>query len=138
MFLFAVVCLGTLTWAEIAPRQVPARLSIHLIAAPTPDRPTRFLVKATDTQGMAIDQVQLASQAWMTTMPMATDTITLTPEGQGISLIQMNLDMAGPWMIVISMHAHGFAPVQQSMVVQVLSLSGQSPFLFEGLSLPSP
>jgi len=119
--LFAFVCLGILAWAALAPLQLPARLSIHLIQSPRPETPTPFLVKVTDTQGMTIDDAQIISQAWMTNMPMATSMIFMRPEGRGAYLGQITLSMSGPWMIAISMHANGFAPLYQTLLVQVSS-----------------
>jgi hypothetical protein len=88
---------------------------------PTPDTPTPFLVVVTDAQGATIDNAQLVSQAWMTNMSMAPSRIFTTPEGQGTYLIRITLDMVGPWMIAVSMQANGFAPLQQTLAVQVLS-----------------
>jgi hypothetical protein len=107
--LFALVCLSILAWAAVAPSQVPARLSIHLMRPPTPDTPTPFLVVVTDAQGATIDNAQLVSQAWMTNMSMAPSRIFTTPEGQGTYLIRITLDMVGPWMIAVSMQVNGFA-----------------------------
>jgi hypothetical protein len=41
---FAFMCLGILAWAAMAPSQVPARLSIHLMKQPAPDTSIPFLV----------------------------------------------------------------------------------------------
>lgn len=119
--LFAFVCAGILTWAATVPHQVPAQLSIHLIQKPSASRPTTLSVKATDAQGLPIDNAQIASQAQMTKMSMGTSPIAMTPQGQGVYLMQVNLSMAGQWMITVSMHANGFAPLHQTVAVQVLS-----------------
>jgi hypothetical protein len=119
--LFVLVCLGVLTWAALVPTHQPARLSIHLIGAPTPEVPTPVLVVVTDAEGRMIDDAQLVSQAWMTNMPMAAGRISTTPEGQGTYLVQIPLSMVGPWMIAVSMHASGFAPVHQRLFIQVSS-----------------
>jgi len=119
--LFALVCVGILMWAAIVPRQVSAQLSIQLMRKPSVSQPTSLRVQATDVQGVPIDDAQIALQAWMTTMPMGTSPTVTTPQGQGAYLVQVNLSMAGPWMIAISMHANGFAPLRQMVAVQVLS-----------------
>ena len=119
--LFALVCLGVLTWAALAPLQAPARLSIHLIEPPTPEVSTPVLVVVTDAEGMMIDDSQIVSQAWMTNMAMAESPISTISEGQGTYLVQIPLSMVGPWMIAISMRANGFAPLHQTLVVQVSS-----------------
>jgi len=117
--LFVLVCIGILTWAALVPRQVPAQLSIHLVRNPSVSQPTSLLVEATDAQGVSIDDAQIASQAWMTTMPMGTPSMVTIPQGQGAYLVQVNLSMAGPWVIALSMHANGFAPIHQMVTVQV-------------------
>lgn len=119
--LFVLVCLSILAWAAVAPSQVPARLSIHVMKTPTPEAPTPFLVVVTDAQVVTIDNAQLVSQAWMTNMSMAPSRIFTTPEGQGTYLIRITLDMVGPWMIAVSIQVNGFAPLQQTLAVQVLS-----------------
>lgn len=119
--LFALVCVGILMWAAIMPRQVPAQVSIHLMQKPSAARPTSLLVEVTDAQGVPIPDAQIALQAWMTTMPMGTPPVVTIPQGQGAYLVQVNLSMAGPWMIAILMHANGFAPLRQMVAVQVLS-----------------
>lgn len=123
---FAFVCFGILAWAAMAPSQIPAQLSIHLMKPPTPNTPTPFLVVVTDTEGMAIDNAQLVSQAWMTNMSMAPSRVSITPEGQGTYLVQITFDMVGPWMIAVSMQANGFTPLQQVLAVQVPTESGDA------------
>lgn len=125
--LFVFVCLGILAWVAIVPRQVPAQLSIHLMQKPSASTPTLLLVEVTDAQGVPIDDAQIASQAWMTNMPMGTPPIFTTPEGQGTYLVQVSLSMAGPWMIAISMQAHGVTPLHQTLSVQVSSMSLPGP-----------
>ncbi len=115
------VCLGVLILAVTVPREVPARLSIQLIQLPTLNTPATVLVKVTDAEGMTVNDAQIVSHAWMTNMSMTTNMFSTTPKGQGAYLVRVNLSMTGPWIIAVSMQANGFAPLDQTLLVHVLS-----------------
>ena len=117
------VCMGVLSLAATVHILEPAHLQVQLAQQPTPQTPTTFLVQVTDAQGLAVDGAQISSQAWMTNMPMTTETISTTPEGRGTYLVCISLPMAGPWMVRVSMQAKGFVPLDQTLLVQVPSAS---------------
>src|SRR5258708_39960357 len=119
--LLVFVCIGTLTLAATVHIPLPAQLHVQLAQHPTPQTPTTFLVHVTDPQGLAVDGAQISSQAWMTNMHMETETISTMPEGEGTYLGRINLYMAGPWMVRVSLPDAGFLPVNDALLVQVRS-----------------
>jgi YtkA-like len=120
--IFASVCVSILAFAATVQILVPARLHVQLLQRPLPEAPTTLMVHVTDAQGLTVDGAQISSQAWMTSMRMATNATSTTPEGQGTYLVQFRLSMAGPWMISVTMQATGFTPMSQTLLVQVQSM----------------
>jgi hypothetical protein len=119
--LLLCVCVGILTLAATVHILAPAQMHVQLAQCPTPETPTTFLVQVTDEQGLTVDGAQISSQAWMTNMHMAANTISTTPQGQGTYLVHMSLYMAGPWMIAVTLQADDFLPLHQTLLVQVQS-----------------
>jgi hypothetical protein len=60
------------------------------------------------------------SSARMTNMEMTTHESHVKVVGQGISIAQLHLYMAGPWEITVMAQAEGFAPLNQAVLVQVI------------------
>jgi hypothetical protein len=80
-------------------------------------------VEVTDAEGVTINDAQIVSHAWMTNMNMGVPIISAAAKGQGMYLVRINLFMAGPWMIALSMQDNDFAPLHQTVLVQVPSES---------------
>jgi YtkA-like len=122
------VCLSILLFAATVHSLAPAQLRVHLAQHPAADTPAILVVHVTDTQGLTVDGAQISAKAWMTNMNMATTAISTTQLGRGTYWVRLHLSMAGPWMIAISMQAHGFTPLHQTLLVQVSSMSLPCPF----------
>jgi hypothetical protein len=119
----ACVCVGVLILAATVHIPVPAEIHVQLTQRPTPETPLVLRVQVTDAQGLTVDNAQIISQARMTNMPMTTSRIATIPERPGTYLVRLTLFMGGPWVITLSMQADGFAPLHQTLLIQVPSQS---------------
>ncbi len=81
--LLACVCIGILTLAATVQTQVPAEMHVQLTQHPTLEVPLILRIQVTDAQGGTVDDAQVLSQAWMTTMQMTTKRISTAHEGAG-------------------------------------------------------
>jgi hypothetical protein len=115
----AFVCIGILVYAATVHIIAPAQLHVQLAQRPTPVTPTILKVHVTDEQGLTVDGAKISTQAWMTNMLMAANTISTTSQGQGNFLVHISFSMVGPWMITVTMQADGFLPLHQTLLVQV-------------------
>jgi hypothetical protein len=68
---------------------------------------------------MPIEKAHINSSANMTNMQMGITKYGVREVGQGQYLVQFQFSMSGPWAIKIATEAEGFAPQQQTVLVQV-------------------
>ena len=118
--LLACCCVSVLTFAAIMPVHVPGILQVQI---KQPSRAVGFTtleLHLTDPQGLPIEEAQIVSSARMTNMEMITHESHVKEVGQGIYIAQLHLYMAGPWKITVMAHAEGFAPLNQTVLVQVM------------------
>lgn len=126
-WLFLVVaCGGVLVFAAIDCPCGPAVLQVHVISHPGPTAMTIINLHATDPEGLPLDDVQLLPKARMTNMNMMAHEIYTISQGQGNYLLRLRLYMVGPWAVTVSMQAHGFAPLNRTILVQVQPTNGTS------------
>jgi hypothetical protein len=119
-FLFALVCMGILIFATLPHSHVPVRLQVHVDQETLASSGMTSLdLNLTDPQGIPIEQAQVIPKARMTNMDMITRVSQVNPRGQGNYTIKLLLYMAGPWEITILAQAHGFAPQEKILYVQV-------------------
>ncbi len=113
-------CLSVLTFAAITHVSAPAIIQVQI------ERPSRavgfttMILRLTDPQGLPIEEAQIVPSARMTNMDMATHESRIKEVGQGNYIAQLHLYMAGPWEITVMAQADGFAPLHQSLLVQVV------------------
>lgn len=119
-FLLAFACMSVLLFAAIYRPHVPAILQVrvgsqHLVAHEI----ATVELKLTDKQGIPIEDAQVISSAEMTNMLMRAQQTQVQALGHGTYLVQLQLQMAGPWAIHIRAIADGFAPLSHDVQVQV-------------------
>ncbi len=118
--LLALSCITVLIFAATNHPHAPAVLQVHVDSQhPLPVGTTTLKLHLTDPQGIPIEQAEIASSARMTNMDMGTNQSHIRTLGQGDYNVELRLQMAGPWSITIMAHADGFAPLQQTLFVQV-------------------
>ena len=113
-------CLSVLTFAALMHASAPARWQVQIKQPPRAVGFTTLELHLTDPQGLPIEEAQIVSSARMTNMEMTTHESHVKEVGQGISIAQLHLYMAGPWEITVMAQAEGFAPLQQMLLVQVV------------------
>jgi nitrogen fixation protein FixH len=117
--LLACSCLSVLIFAALVHTSAPAIMQVQI---EQPSRAVGFTtleLHLTDPQGLPIEEAQIVSSARMTNMEMITHESHVKEVGQGIYIAQLHLYMAGPWKITVMAQADGFAPLNQTMLVQV-------------------
>lgn len=120
-FILAVVCAGVLTFAANISATNSGPLLAHIEQISTSTASTaQVRLRLTDTEGVPVDQAHVTPQASMLNMTMAPQLTTVRPLGEGLYLASISLSMAGSWRIDIIAHADGFAPMHQSIVVDVV------------------
>ena len=113
-------CLGVLIFATLIRTSAPAIMQVQI---KQPSRAVGFTtleLHLTDPQGLPIEEAQIESSARMTNMEMITHQSQVKEVGQGIYIAQLHLYMAGPWEITVMAQADGFAPLNQTVLVQVI------------------
>jgi hypothetical protein len=119
-FLLALSCIGVLILATFLHLQVPALMRVQFDQQyPTESGFTTLELHLTDSEGMPIEQAQVLPNARMTNMNMKTNQIHVQSLGNGTYLAKLQLDMAGPWEIIIQAHADGFESISKNLFVQV-------------------
>jgi hypothetical protein len=111
-------CMGVLLFAGIYQVQAPLHFHItrqYLVS----QEPAILELHLTDPQGLPIEQANLVPSARMTNMPMPNTSISAISLGQGLYQVQFEPTMAGLWAITIQANAQGFAPLEQTMQVEV-------------------
>jgi hypothetical protein len=81
--------------------------------------PARLELVLTDPSGEPINAAQVIPSARMTNMDMAAQQCHVKSSGSGTYMIDLSLDMAGPWSITIQTRAPGFAPQKKTLQVIV-------------------
>ena len=117
-FVFGLCCMGVFIFAGVYQLRAPLVFHIarqHLVS----QGPATLELHVTDPQGLPIDQARVVPGAHMTNMDMLTREVSVLARGNGVYLVQLQFTMAGPWAIIISASAEGFAPVEQTMHVEV-------------------
>jgi nitrogen fixation protein FixH len=114
-------CVSVLTFAATTHVSVPAIMQVQIEQPPRAVGFTTMILHLMDPQGLPIDEAQIVPSARMTNMDMATHEIRVKEVGQGQYMAQLHLYMAGPWEITVMAQADGFAPLHQSLLVQVIT-----------------
>jgi hypothetical protein len=125
MLLF-LACAGVMAFAATAQTHCPATLQLQIEQHPVSSTMTTIGLRATDTNGLPIEDAQIFSSARMTNMQMVTHQIVINPQGQGNYFVQVHLYMAGPWAIDVALQAQGFDPLHRTLLVQVQPTSSVS------------
>jgi YtkA-like len=120
-FLLALSCASVLIFAATWRTYAPELLQVHIPQQPRAVGFTTLELHLTDPEGLPIEQAQIVSDARMTNMNMVTHEKRLQEVGQGNYIVQLHLDMAGPWEITVLVDASGFAPSHQTLLVQVVA-----------------
>ncbi len=118
-FLLALICASVLIFAATVQTYVPALLQVHIQQQPRAVGFTTLELHLADPEGLPIEQAQIVSDARMTNMYMITHEKRMQEVGQGNYIVQLHLYMAGPWEITVMAQASGFAPLHQTLLVQV-------------------
>ena len=113
-------CLSVLTFAALVHTSAPALMQVQIEQPPRAVGFTMLDLHLTDPQGLPIEEAQIVSSARMTNMEMITHESHVKAVGQGIYIAQLHLYMVGPWEITLMAHAEGFAPLNQTVLVQVM------------------
>jgi hypothetical protein len=113
-------CIGVLTFAAIIHVSAPAVLQVQVNQPPQAVGFTTIELHLTDPQGLPIEQAQIVPSARMTNMDMVTRQSRVQELGQGNYIARIRLYMAGPWKITLMAQADGFAPLHQSLLVEVV------------------
>ena len=113
-------CLSVLTFAALVHTSAPALMQVQIKQPPRAVGFTTLELHLIDPQGIPIEVAQIVSSARMTNMEMITHQSHVKEVGQGIYIAQLHLYMAGPWKITVMAHAEGFAPLNQTVLVQVM------------------
>ena len=119
-FLLVFSCASVLIFAATTQTYAPAVLQVHIPQKPTAVGFTTLELRLTDPQGLPIEEAQVISSASMTNMDMVTHESSIREVGQGKYLALLRLYMAGPWEITVIAQASGFAPLHQTLFVQVV------------------
>ncbi len=120
LFILLFSCISVLLFAVSFRSAIPAILQVRLDQThPSSHHVTRLLVHLSDEEGLPIDRAQVVSHVNMTNMDMGMHVLQAKELGSGEYIEQLQLDMAGPWAIVVTVQAAGFAPLKQVMQVQV-------------------
>jgi hypothetical protein len=119
--LLLLACAGVLAFAATAQTHCPATLQLHIEQHPVSSTMTTIALRATDTDGLPIEDARVLSTARMTNMQMVTHQIAIVSQGQGNYLVRVHLYMAGPWAIDVALQAQGFDPLHRTLYVQVQS-----------------
>jgi hypothetical protein len=118
--ILAVSCSGVLIFAALYQAHVPAIM--HVQIEPRPAAHIGFTdvqLRLTDPEGVPIENADVFSSAWMTNMVMQAPQGKVISLGQGTYVTELRLYMAGPWEIAVTAQADGFAPLKQTLFVQV-------------------
>lgn len=119
-FLLAGTCVSVLLFAAVAKPPVPALLNVHMSQQDLhASRVASFDLHISDAQGLPIEEAHVLSSAHMTNMEMRSPVSIVKKLGNGRYNVQLWLNMAGPWAIVIQAHADGFVPLQRTLYVLV-------------------
>jgi len=117
--LLVCTCLSVLTFAALVHTSAPAIMQVQIEHPPRAVELMTLELHLTDPQGLPIEEAQIVSSARMTNMVMITHDSHVKEVGQGIYVAQLHLYMAGPWAITVMAQADGFAPLNQTVLVQV-------------------
>lgn len=118
--LLAVSCSGVLVFAALYQPHVPAIMHVQIEQQPANHSGlTSVQLHLTDPEGVPIENADVFSTAWMTNMVMQSPQSKVISLGQGKYLARLHLYMAGPWEISVTVQAHGFTPLKQTLFVQV-------------------
>ena len=118
--LLAASCIGVLIFAATIRLDIPAIMQVHVDQQPSVSVGfTTLELHLADPDGLPIEQAHVFSSADMLNMHMVPPQISIREIGQGNYIAQIQLDMMGPWRIIIGASADGFAALQQTLLVQV-------------------
>lgn len=119
--LLTLACAAVLIFAATVSigRVLPMHAHIDQVLSVSADA-TLVRLHLTDSEGTPIDRANVSPQAFMPSMPMEPQQISVQACGQGIYLARINFSMTGLWKIEILARAAGFAPTRQSLQLTVL------------------
>ena len=118
--LLIITCISIITFAFTFKTALPASIQVHLERShPVAHTPTMLTVHLADPQGVPIDQAHAIVSTNMINMDMGDQQQPLTDTGQGNYETHFFPSMAGPWEVTILVHADGFAPIHQRLIIQV-------------------
>lgn len=116
----ALACTGILIFsANISVIDIPMQAHIDQVSTASTHM-TSVLLTLTDPEGEPIAQAQITPQAYMLTMSMGPQQISVRSRGQGLYLAEIHFSMAGLWHIDITAHADGFHAAQESLQLTVV------------------
>jgi nitrogen fixation protein FixH len=120
--MLAIICAGILIFAATISvhKSVPLQAHIEQISTSTASS-AQVRLRLTDSEGMPVDQARVTPQVSMLNMVMAPSPTRVQPLGQGLYLANINFSMTGFWKIDIVARADGFAPLDQSITLNVVS-----------------
>ncbi|HEY3992181.1 MAG TPA: FixH family protein [Ktedonobacteraceae bacterium] len=119
--MLVTVCASILIFAANIPayRSVPLQARIEQISTTTSSFSQVYL-RLTDSEGLPVDQASVTPHAYMPDMAMAPPLTRVQSLGQGLYLASIDLSMVGSWKIDIVAHADGFAPMKQSITLDIV------------------
>jgi hypothetical protein len=120
--ILALACISVLTFASTLRTHTPVLMQVHIAQTlvTASGYEARIELHLSDSQGMPIDQAQVAPDAHMTTMAMNARNIQVLQEGNGNYSVLIPFNMAGPWAVHIAATADGFDIQQQNLLLQVV------------------
>jgi hypothetical protein len=119
-FLFTLTCMSLLLFAALHHPHVPGVLEVHVGQQHLTTRSFATLeLHVTDPQGFPIEEATISSYAQMTNMSMPPTETHIMSLGKGKYIVQLRLNMAGPWTITVNAQARGFVTLSRTLSVQV-------------------
>lgn len=117
----ATVCASVVLFAALISISKPTPMRAHIDQiSTTTTQATSLRLLLTDSEGIPIDQAAVSPHAYMLTMHMEPQQVSVKPLGKGVYLAQIRFSMPGTWNIDIAARADGFNAVQQSIQLDVL------------------
>ena len=118
--LLAASCIGVLIFAATIQEDVPAVMQVRVEQhSPAPVELTTVELHLADSEGLPIEEARIFSSANMTDMNMVVHQTSVKYLGEGNYAAQLQLYMAGRWVIDIRAEAVGFVSLHRTLLIQV-------------------
>lgn len=118
--MLAIICVGIVIFAETVSLHRSFSMAVHIEQiAPVATDAASIRLRLTDSEGLPIEQASITSHTSMPAMRMVPQQMAIEPLGQGVYLAHLRFSMIGAWNIEIIAHADGFAPVYQSLALNL-------------------